>query len=284
MTAELSLDRDLGQLATAFGSFDEASRELDSAYAALDAQLGEIEVAAMLDRSDRLAALGEMVATLAHQIRTPLSSALLYASNARLPGLGTERRCELIDKSIGCLHTLEALISDMLRFARGDDAIRSGRFTLRELLADVDTATRPLLVGEQFIEYPAADDSIELCGNRATLAGAIQNLIVNALQAAGRRAHIQIDAAADRPAAGSLSLSIRDNGPGIAAADAERIFEPFHTGRANGNGLGLGVARSVIRAHRGELKLEQLAGAGACFVIGLPLAADSGPVALEQSA
>mgnify|MGYP000229738264 CR=1 FL=1 len=69
-----------------------------------------------------------------------------------------------------------------------------------------------------------------------------------------------------------IALRFQDSGPGIAAADHERIFEPFHTTRSNGTGLGLAVARAVARAHGGDLVLEQVE-QGACFVLHLPIVA-----------
>lgn len=220
--------RDAGQLATA-------------------KQLGEI-----LSGHRRLSTVGEMAATLAHQVRTPLTAALLYAGNARRNDLPPARRTAQLDKAIACMRDLERLIADMLQFARGARPAET-RFTVGELLAGVEDALAPIVDREQRldIEAPAATCVIE--GNRETLAGALINLASNALQAAGAGAHVRIGVET-RPAA--VLIRVRDNGPGVPAALRERIFEPFFTSRADGTGLGLAVARSVARAHGGELLLE----------------------------
>ncbi len=193
-----------------------------------------------------------MAATLAHQVRTPLTAALLYAGNARRNDLPATRREALLDKAIACMQDLERLIADMLQFARGTRPAET-RFTLGELLAGVEDAVTPILdPGQRLdIETPAASCLIE--GNRETLAGALINLVSNALQAAGAGAHVRISVET-RPAA--VLIRVRDNGPGVPAALRERIFEPFFTSRADGTGLGLAVARSVARAHGGDLLLE----------------------------
>lgn len=230
---------------------DTARRNQDAAreagQLATTKHLGEI-----LSGHRRLSTVGEMAATLAHQIRTPLTAALLYAGNARRNDLPPARRTAQLDKAIACMRDLERLIADMLQFARGARPAET-RFTVAELFAGVEDALAPIVDREQRldIEAPAATCVIE--GNRETLAGALINLANNALQAAGAGAHVRIGAET-RPAA--VLIRVQDNGPGVPAALRERIFEPFFTSRADGSGLGLAVARSVARAHGGELLLE----------------------------
>ncbi|MCG8377440.1 MAG: PAS domain-containing protein, partial [Chlorobiales bacterium] len=96
----------------------------------------------LLSRHRRLAAMGEMAAALAHQIRTPLSAALLYTSNATLNDLTDDRRFELMDKSTRCLHDLEQLINDMLQFARGASCSEE-HFGLDDLIDAVENALDP---------------------------------------------------------------------------------------------------------------------------------------------
>ncbi len=146
-----ALQRD--QLKTALQSFSSASERLETAYAHLEAEVGSLKTAlattteerdsaraenaetgtrrrkvdAALSRHQRLAALGEMAATLAHQIRTPLSAALLYTSNAANPAIPQPRRDDLLSRAIGCLNNLEQLVGDLLGFARGPVSIDTKR-------------------------------------------------------------------------------------------------------------------------------------------------------------
>ncbi len=221
----------------------------------------------LLDRHRRLAAMGEMAAALAHQIRTPLSAALLYTSNASRPELTTEHRGNLLDKATDCLTDLEQLISDMLQFARGAGHTE-GSFSVDDLLGAVDRSLRPVLRGDQSLEIVPPDSCVELNGNCEALVGAVINLANNALQSAGNDAQVSITVSVV-----GLSAEIRviDNGPGIAPDQAARIFDPFYTSRPNGTGLGLAVVKSVAKSHGGDVSLEEAGVPGATFVLRIPI-------------
>lgn len=221
----------------------------------------------LLDRHRRLASLGEMAAALAHQVRTPLSSALLYASNARRPELSEEYRIDLLDKSVRCLKDLEQLVSDMLRFARGEHYIEQ-RFHVHELLAALGTAVAPVLGDHQQLTIDTPPGALSLAGNREALGGALINLVRNALQAAGDRARVRVTTEVNSE---KICLLVSDNGPGVDPAREEKIFEPFETSRSDGTGLGLAVVRSVARAHGGDAVLRTNTPDGATFEIWLPL-------------
>lgn len=217
-------------------------------------------------RNQRLAAMGEMAATLAHQIRTPLSAALLYAGNAARTGLAPARREQLLARTIDCLHDLEQLVGDMLQFTRESTRNVAG-LTLDELLDAVERSATALLGAGQQLTVARPRQPLRLAGNREALAGALLNLLANALQAAGEAACIRLDA---RLAGDRLQLRIRDNGPGIDDGLRERIFEPFFTTRASGTGLGLAVARSVFEDHDGSLRIESSGPGGTTFLAELP--------------
>jgi two-component system sensor histidine kinase FlrB len=223
----------------------------------------------LLARHRRLATMGEMAAALAHQVRTPLAAALLYATNAARRELPAEQRDGLLARSVGCLHDLERLVADMLQFARGA-TLAEQRFTAGNLLEAAETALRPALAPGQALDVARPRPDIPLAGNREALAGALLNLASNALQAAGPRARVRIEA---RVAGVEAEIAVRDDGPGVPAALRERIFDPFVTSRADGTGLGLAVARSVARAHRGDVVLADAAPGRTTFALRLPVAA-----------
>jgi two-component system sensor histidine kinase FlrB len=221
----------------------------------------------VLSRHKRLAAMGEMAAALAHQIRTPLSAGLLYLSNVVDNELTPAKRDEMLSKATQCLRDLEQLINDMLHFARGagtgDDSI-----AVSDLLRTVKAAVTPLLNGRQTLEVSPVQDDACVRGNRESLAGALMNLVTNAMQHAGDDARVTIDIAAHGT---DIHFTIGDNGPGVPAEFAGRIFDPFFTSRPDGTGLGLAVVRSVARAHGGDVHLMQDGLPGARFMFRLPI-------------
>lgn len=229
-------------------------------------------IASLLARHRRLTATSEMAAVLAHQIRTPLSASLLYATNAGRDELPAAQRGELLGKAVACLHDLERLVGEMLQFARGS-AIPDQQFTLDALLDGVETALGGILQPGQSLHISRAPAAVLIAGNRETLAGALLNLATNALAAAGPSARLRIIAHASRL---QTELSVIDNGPGIDGRLAARIFEPFFTSRPDGTGLGLAVARSIARAHHGDIVLADGRPGHTTFVLRLPVIQQDG--------
>jgi len=229
------------------------------------------ELQETVERGKRLSAMGQMAAALAHQIRTPLSSALLYASHLERPALPDAERLRLVPKVTERLRNLEHLIHDMLLFARGG-GVGHEAIAVGELLQEVAAAIEPeLAAAGGALRIELETESARIFGNRDTLRSALLNLASNALQACGHRAELVLGAQ-DAPA-GAVDLTVRDNGPGIAPEALPRIFEPFFTTRAQGTGLGLAVVQAIAHAHRGSAWVRSAPGAGTVFGIRLPLVA-----------
>jgi len=218
------------------------------------------------ERNGRLAAMGEMAAQLAHQLRTPLAAALLYAGNLENPDLATATRIAIAGKTVARLKALERLIQDMLLFARGEVLGRE-RFSLEELLAELVQTFEPL-ARQRGIHFTVTNDCGEetLSGNRKALAGALTNLLENALHAvAGRpQSHIALGA---RQQGHQILFTVRDDGPGMPPDVVTRLFEPFFTTRSEGTGLGLAIARGVARAHGGSIDVRSAPGEGTEFLL-----------------
>ncbi len=223
-----------------------------------------------LGRHKRLAAMGEMAAAVAHQIRTPLASALLFISHLARPALDEHTRTQVAAKIHERLRHLEQLVNDMLVFARGG-SFEVEPVPVAQLLAAVQATLEPQLKVQDAI-LTVADGAGEalVLGNREALLSALLNIAANALQArpAGLRLELQA-----RRAGQAVEILLRDNGPGIPRELHERIFEPFFTTRANGTGLGLAVVQAIAQAHRGAAWLESGA-AGSTFGLRLPLYID----------
>ncbi|MCQ4299713.1 ATP-binding protein [Pseudomonas songnenensis] len=219
-----------------------------------------------LARHERLSSLGRMVASLAHQIRTPLSTALLYASHLEQGGLNEEQQRRFAGSLKARLHELEHQVRDMLVFARGDLPLND-RLTPVELMGALRSAAESPLQGVA-VRWQCDVHGGEILCNRDTLIGALLNLVENALQACEGERRLKIHLYCREQ---TLRVCISDNGKGVDADILARLGEPFFTTRATGTGLGLAVAKAVARAHRGELQLRSRAGRGTCASVKLPL-------------
>ena len=217
----------------------------------------------------RVSAMGEMAAALAHQIRTPLSSALLYVSNLGSSQQDKERSRRFTHKTISALQHLEKLVEEMLLFARGgrlnvkseklSDIIQS---CIEQQHAEVENKTLKITFNNR-----CDNDVVKLSAD--AFKSVLQNLINNACQSSKSKVHIDIELLNESP--DEIKLSITDNGPGIPKSIRPRLFEPFVTGRTNGTGLGLAVVDSVVRAHKGNISVHDVESGGTCFQIYLPL-------------
>ena len=228
---------------------------------------------AELERNQRLAAMGEMAASLAHQLRTPLATALLYSANLCQPDLDDAARVRFAGKTAAQLKRLERLIQEVLLFARGESI---GRDTIPvwQLLADAAQTVEPLFADRKVaFRVNCTADGVVVTGSRKALAGALVNLLENALQACTADGKVTLGASV---ADGALLLAVRDSGVGISPEIQARVFEPFFTTRGQGTGLGLAIALGVARAHGGTIKVSSLPEDGSEFVIMLPVDAVAG--------
>jgi len=219
-----------------------------------------------LSRHERLSALGRMVASLAHQIRTPLSAALLYASHLNEQVLPAEQQQRFAGRLKKRLHELENQVRDMLIFARGELPLPD-RLSPSALF-DALRAAADAHVGGMSVRWQCDVRDGELLCNRDTLVGTVLNLIDNAIQAAGRDARLKIHLYRRDS---QLRLCVSDNGPGMSQETLARLGEPFFTTKTTGTGLGLAVVKAVARAHQGQLLLQSRAGRGTCAIVSLPL-------------
>jgi two-component system sensor histidine kinase FlrB len=223
----------------------------------------------LLTRQQRLLTLGELAAGLAHQIRTPLAAALLYASQMTLPGRTPPDLARCAEKTVGSLKQLDKLVNDMLALAHGGAAREA--VSVSALLEQVAQWLRPALRRGVRLTIRTQAPDLMVRANAPSLVSAVLNLATNALQAA--TADLDLELLARRAAGGRAQIVVSDNGPGVPAHIRERIFEPFFTTRVRGNGIGLAIVKSVVEAHHGSVSLAEAPGgaaAGATFIIDLP--------------
>lgn len=218
-------------------------------------------------RNQRLTTMGEMAANLAHQLRTPLATALLYAAHLGNETLTTIERQQFANKTTERLHHLEHLIHDMLRYVKGETA-RMEKFNAAALLAELRQVIEPQMFtcNLRFIVEDNSEGAY-LMADRKAICGALINILENAMQvsSAGDRVLLTCDTDED-----SIILTVNDDGPGIDAALQGRLFEPFFTTRPEGTGLGLAIARGVIQSMGGSVHLNTVASSGSEFFIRLP--------------
>lgn len=229
-----------------------------------------------LSRHERLSALGRMVASLAHQIRTPLSAALLYASHLTEQVLPVEQQQRFAGRLKERLHELEHQVRDMLIFARGELPLPD-HLPPATLFDALRSAAEPHVLGMQ-VRWQCDSRMGELLCNRDTLVGSVLNLIENAIQAGGREARLKIHL---YQRGETLRLCISDNGPGIDSATLAGLGEPFFTTKTTGTGLGLAVVKAVARAHQGDVQLRSRPGRGTCAILTLPLLGATHPLIQE---
>ena len=251
-------------------------RRLSISTRSLDAEPGQLvllndltetrRLQDQLARHERLSSLGRMVASLAHQIRTPLSAALIYASHLTEQQLPVETQQRFAGRLKERLHELEHQVRDMLVFARGELPL-TDRIAPKALMQALQAAAQPHVEGIAMRWQCDIHDGEVLC-NRDTLVGALLNLIENALQAGTAQVRLKVHVYAR---GNTLRLCVSDSGSGIEPQVLERLGEPFFTTKATGTGLGLAVVKAVVRAHQGQLQLHSRLGRGTCALLGLPL-------------
>jgi two-component system sensor histidine kinase FlrB len=275
------------QLEQAFQVFNSASSELCTAYMELQQQAmvltQQLELAngelrrqfaekeafrESAERKERLAAMGEMAARLAHQLRTPLATALLYASQLGEPSLPASVRARFTAKTVERLRDLERLIGDTLQFARGVDASFQ-RVAVTELLHDALQVMQPQarLQGVAIELYDLGGGRALKC-DRPALTAALVSLLDNAVHACAGGGRITLSAAIDGD---HVAICVSDTGTGITPEVQARLFEPFFTTRRSGTGLGLAIVRTVAEGHGGSVSACSTPGAGSQFTLKLPL-------------
>lgn len=218
----------------------------------------------LLARNQRLSEMGEMAARLAHQIRTPLASAMLYCSHLQRREISTAQRQRYAGKVTARVQQLERMVDDMLVFARGGRCANDA-FSVADLFRETAQVLEAQLGSEDRIETSVPESMPPIHGNREALLGALCNLGNNAIQACGGNARVRLSAQlVDEQC---IEMTVDDNGPGMDPATLARIFEPFYTTRPAGTGLGLAVVRSTAQAHGGDISVQSEPGTGTRFTL-----------------
>ncbi len=250
----------------------------------------EERVRSLSRRNERLEAVAELSASLAHEIRNPLASIRSAVEQLTGPYLDEEDRGLLQRLVVNESQRLSRLLSDFIDFSR----LKIGKMEaldMARLVRDSIALARqhPEAADGVSIRGIGLDDPVEIRGDADLLHRAVFNLVLNGIQFAGPGGEVSVELERQSESlvaegvriTSPLRLSVRDTGPGIHSDDTSRIFDPFYTTRKGGSGLGLPVVHRAVEAHRGAVFVESGEGRGAEFVIYLPTVTE--PETLEDS-
>lgn len=288
-------------------AFNGAAARLQSTHEALTSEVVRLrrelrDANEAVERSRRLAALGEMAAGIAHEVRNPLGSIRLYAKMLEEDlGQQPQLRQQAV-KIISATRAVEAIVGDVLSFAR-EIKVRHDRVNARIVFdAALEHLTHASVVGAastRIVRDVEQEERVELVCDSALLAQAIANIVRNAMEAMhehnAAKHEIVLQARAAKLAFGSgrrvsaCVISVMDTGPGIPHEVVERMFNPFFTTRQHGTGLGLAIVHRIVDAHGGRVSVRNNADAGApvvgaCVSVVLPGASDEPQIVVNSEA
>ncbi len=224
-----------------------------------------------LSHLQRLSALGKMVATLAHQVRTPLSAALLYASNLASPKLTDMARSRFQSKLVDRLNELESQVNDMLLMAKGQQDNLGEPAKLIDVLEQVEANCQPIASKKQCKLSFIDESKSEIMANTNALCSAINNLLVNSMEAGASQVDVHVTQDESH-----IQLDVIDNGRGLDPNTQNKVLEPFFTTKSQGTGLGLAVVQSVVNNHGGKMRFACKKGTGCQVSLRFPILKSEG--------
>jgi signal transduction histidine kinase len=230
---------------------------------------------------DRLATLGEMAAAIAHEVKNPLASIEIAAGVLKRQLLDRAEALETLDDIIMEAKMANAIVVEVLEFVRPIQ-LQVDRIPIGDVFKDsITMAESKQARGRITIDLQVSPDVPDLLADPHQLRQLFTNLLANAFEALGGEGHVDIRASVvpgeEEPSGEGealppqLVVEVRDNGPGIAPDDLERIFSPFFTTKPQGTGLGLAIVRKVVHAHDGHIDAVSAVGRGTTFRVRLPV-------------
>ncbi|HUU83411.1 MAG TPA: ATP-binding protein [Phycisphaerae bacterium] len=266
------------ELAAIISSYNEVTERLKASHEMLTRQVHLLreelaEKNRELDRKERLAALGEMAAGVAHEVRNPLGGIQLFASLLERDLADRPKLRELAAKISKGVRTLDAIVGDILVFA-GQGEARLEPVSLAAVLSEtLDLVAPQRRARDARIHVDTEQFQVAVEGHAGQLQRALLNLVFNALDAAGEGGNVWITCRED-PADEAVYVEVADDGPGVPPDMAQRIFNPFFTRKDHGTGLGLAIVHRVAEAHGGGVRVRNRPEGGAAFVLSLRPAAE----------
>ena len=261
---------ELGRIILAYSEITEklqqSHTQLNETVAMLREELGEKN--RLLERRNRLAALGEMAAGLAHEIRNPLGGIQLYASLLMKDLADQPQSLQIVNKISAGVKRLEALVSQVLQFSR-EMACNACEMNLADTIGQVVEMCELQAKSRQIYVNVEGPLSLSMRGDPLLLGQAIMNLLLNAIEAmhGPGTVSLRFSAPPRESDAKYFHLILRDTGPGIPTNILDRIFNPFFTTKDSGTGLGLAIVHRIVEAHNGTITASNADGGGAKFEV-----------------
>ena len=244
----------------------------DRKQAELDNQLQSMELA----RVGRLALMGELAASLAHEINNPLGAMVTNASAGQLMvsqgQTGTDEFQELLADIVSDGHRAREVIEGIRNMVRKTDPSHA-LVEIKDVVRDLVRIVRADALAKKVNLITEVDPNVAaVLGDRVQLLQVLLNLTINAFEAMSiiRADARRVVISAKCIGEGTVCLSVRDAGPGLPGGIADHLFEPFFSTKKEGTGMGLAIARSIVEAHRGTLTAESCPDGGARFTVCLP--------------
>lgn len=227
-----------------------------------------LELRAHIQHKERLALIGEMAATIAHEIRNPLGGIRGFASFLAQDLPADDPRQRFVKKIMQGIQSLEHIINDLLEYTRPIELKRK-RIPLSELIG----------ASLEFLSYDKKKITIlTQCSPKiiinldfARMRQVISNIVLNSIQSINDKGEIKIHGEIENK---FVRIEIKDNGCGIKPEILPKIFSPFMTTKERGTGLGLALSAKIIEAHGGQIKAESVLGTGTTITIWIPIDAD----------
>lgn len=227
-----------------------------------------------LRRADRMSAIGELSAGIAHEIRNPLASICGAAQILETELKATGEEARLLKLVVREADRLNRFLGGFLTYARSRPR-QVSLVSVAGLLDDVKmlTESHPKFSKEVSVEIEFAEGDHYIEADAEDIKRVFLNLAQNAVEAMGARGHLTMEVSApqrDGPRGGLIQIVFRDTGPGVTEPDLSQMFKPFVTGKKGGTGLGLAIAQKIVEEHGGEIRCESELGRGAAFIVTLP--------------
>lgn len=219
-----------------------------------------------LEKTTRLADLGQIAAHVAHEVRNGLAPCTLYLSLLRRRIQSDAGSIDVLNKIHTCFQALESTVTDLLQFT-ADRKPECESFQVLPVVDELCLSLAPQFGAQRIapqIEVPA---TLSLCADRTMLRRALMNLLINAVDVMPEGGDLVITATVTQR---SVDLEVADSGPGIPDSIRSRMMEPFFTTKSQGTGLGLAIVNRIAEAHGGELRVANCPEGGAAFTICLP--------------
>lgn len=264
------------QLTALFSVYNDITDRMQESHEQLKGEVGRLrkELKAkneLLERKSRLAALGEMAAGMAHEIRNPLGGVQLYASLLEKDLQGQDDSLQWVRKIINGVRSLDVIVNDMLAFTQ-DQVCQKTEVNLAALITEVLDYVRPQIKAKSVrIDVSCVEHNLMAEVDLSMMRRVLMNLILNAVEVVDLEGEVVISARrCQEQDPYNVQVHVMDNGGGIQQEHINKIFNPFYTTKDSGTGLGLAIVHRLVECHGGVITAVNNDKNGATFAVLLP--------------